>query len=282
MHEPHGHGEPIADHPRSCPHHRTALGEPFTLHPSLVPTGESARDQLIRLGQIVSACEHNGYRLASHSHDVMDLSTRLAAFLGFDPAEIKILRAGAFIHDIGKVFTCLDVILSPKQGLDGPEWAEMMRHPEEGAALVTHPELARVRELVGCHHEWPGNPGPDAGGFPYPAHLTPAEVAGVARGGHTVFGRDGKPDRHGYPSRLTRDDLSDLVLLMSAVDWFCGCAEDRLYRRGQPTPIALRWTEEAAALGKVDPHYTRELGRYLAANEWHPGRAAITASSVPT
>ena len=262
---------------RLCSYHRAGLGEPFILPPELVVPDEAPGEQVNRLCRLVHRCSHNGYRLANHSYDVMTLSARLARFVGFDLGQIQVVRIGGFLHDVGKVFTCLDTLLSPKLGLGDAEWLEVMRHPAEGAALVTHPELGAVRTLIGCHHEWPGNRGPDAGGFSYPEGLSHTEIAAVARGGHAIYGR------RGYPNQLRRGELPEEVLLLSVCDWYAGCAERRLYREAQVHDVAMRWTEEAAALGKIDPQFTMTLGRMLAERPWHPCTAAVepAAAVVP-
>lgn len=258
--------------PHTCVYHRREAGAATTIPDALLPMGETRGEQVARLTALVSACEHDGYALRNHSHDVMTLSTRLAMHCGFDPSQLRAIRTGAFLHDIGKIFTALPVLLSNKRGLDEAEWREMMRHPEDGASLVTHPDLATVRGLVGCHHEWPGNPGPLGRGVAYPASLTDEERAACAVGGHTVAGRSG------YPRRIGRALLSDEILLLSVADWYAGCAERRLYRAAQPHEVAMQWTEEAAAAGKIDPHFTTELGRMLAHAPWHPCSDAVGAT----
>jgi HD-GYP domain-containing protein (c-di-GMP phosphodiesterase class II) len=261
---------------RTCRYHRTSLAEPFRIPDELLARGESAHEQVTRLGRLVRRCAHDGYRLANHSVDVMTLSARLARFVGFDQEQIRLVRVGSYLHDLGKIFTALDVLLSPKHGLDDAEWEEVMRHPSEGAALVTHAELANVRRMVSCHHEWPGNPGRHAGGFDYPRGYTESEIAAIAAGGHAIRGR------HGYPSRARREDLSDEILLLSVCDWYAGCAERRVYRSAQPHAIAMSWTEEAAALGKIDPQFTRRLGQMLAAEPWVPCTSTIEPAAAVT
>jgi len=238
--------------------------------------GESASDQVARLGRLVRRCAHDGYRLENHSTDVMTLSVRLARFAGFDRAQIETVRVGSYLHDLGKIFTALDVLLSQKYGLDEAEWDEVMRHPSEGAALVTHSELETVRRMVGCHHEWPGNPGPGTGGIDYLRDHSPTEIEAIAAGGHALGAR------HGYPNRACRIDLFDEVLLLSVCDWYAGCSERRVYRPAQPHEVAMRWTEDAAALGKIDPHFTRLLGQMLAREPWSPCSASIEPAATVT
>jgi HD-GYP domain-containing protein (c-di-GMP phosphodiesterase class II) len=259
----------------SCRYHRRSRREAFQIPEELLVDGENPSEQVARLRSLIRDCSHNGYILANHSHDVMTLSVRLAEHVGFDRRQVDAVRTGSYLHDIGKVFTSLDVLLSTKVGLDESEWEEVMRHPTDGAALVTHPDLAIVRRMIGCHHEWPGNPGPNGGGFEFPAHLSASEREAVSAGGHLVNGR------HGYPHRLLRADLEDEVLLLSVCDWYAGCAERRSYRQAQPHAVAMQWTENAASEGKVDPRFTSALGRMLAEVPWVPCSSAIeTASSV--
>lgn len=263
---------------RACPFHRTQLGEPFQIPETCLVEDASPKRQLARLARMVASCEHGGYRLENHSLDVMTLSVRLARYLGFDRHQLRTIKAGSYLHDIGKIFTCLSVLLSNKQGLPDAEWDEVMRHPAEGAQLVTHPELAAIRQMIGCHHEWCGNPGPDRGGLPYPEGLSAERVAAISVGGHGVQTPAG--ERFGYPARLGRADLPEEVLLLSVADWYAGSAERRLYRPAQPHEVAMRWTEEAAALGKIDPQFTLALGRMLAERPWVPCTSSVEPAAA--
>lgn len=234
--------------PKPCLHHRSTLGEPFSVPKSCSHDAESAEEQLLRLSALVANCRHDWYCLDHHSTDVLTLSVRLARYAGLDSDQISTIERGAYLHDVGKVFQPLSVILWPDK-LSDAQWDEMRRHPAEGSELVTHGELRDVRRLIRCHHEWPGNP-----------------ATGVRGGG-------------GYPQGLSRADLKDEECLLSVADWYAGIREHRIYRPAKDHAVALKWTEEAAAAGKIDPDFTIALGRMLAESSWNPSSVGPDTSA---
>ncbi|MEU7826249.1 HD domain-containing phosphohydrolase [Catellatospora sp. NPDC049133] len=109
-----------------------------------------------------------------HAVAVARWAARTAARMGLGRQAQLRTAAAARLHDIGKI--CIDGSLLAKPGrLTAAEWAEMRRHPEEGARLLAQladrPDLA---PLVAAHHERY-----DGGG--YPCGLAGAEIPIEAR-----------------------------------------------------------------------------------------------------
>lgn len=98
---------------------------------------------------------------SGHAERVSIVAEVLAARLGWDEADIDVLRTGASLHDIGKLRVPERILRKPGP-LDEQELAEMRRHPEEGARMVArHRSLQLVVPGVLYHHErW------DGGGYP--------------------------------------------------------------------------------------------------------------------
>jgi putative nucleotidyltransferase with HDIG domain len=132
----------------------------------------------------------------THDHvlRVQIYAAGVARILGCTPAEIEALRAGALLHDIGKI-AVPDYILNKPGKLTAAEFEKMKVHTLVGAQI-----LGRVD-------------------FPYP-------VVPVVRHHHERW--DGK----GYPDGLHGDTIPLTARILSVVDCFDAVREDRQYRRG--------------------------------------------------
>ncbi|NNL29401.1 MAG: tetratricopeptide repeat protein [Gemmatimonadetes bacterium] len=97
-----------------------------------------------------------------HCSRVADYTCLLAAAAGLSEAEIKWIRMGALLHDVGKVAVPLS-ILNKKGKLDDDEWAVMRQHPVFGIDLLEGIEFPwDVRPMIRHHHErWDGKGYPD-------------------------------------------------------------------------------------------------------------------------
>ncbi|MFL6229097.1 MAG: HD domain-containing phosphohydrolase [Pyrinomonadaceae bacterium] len=132
----------------------------------------------------------------THEHvlRVQIYAAGVARILGCTPAEIEALKAGALLHDIGKI-AVPDYILNKPGKLTAAEFDKMKIHTLVGAQI-----LGRVD-------------------FPYP-------VVPVVRHHHERW--DGK----GYPDGLGGEDIPLTARILSVVDCFDAVREDRQYRRG--------------------------------------------------
>ncbi|CAM3160136.1 Response regulator [Deinococcus saxicola] len=93
-----------------------------------------------------------------HTDRVAALAMRMAGALCWSPSQMRALRWGAYLHDIGKIAIPDAVLLKPG-ALDTGEWTVMRSHVGEGlhfvAALGFLP--ATALEVVRDHHErWNG------------------------------------------------------------------------------------------------------------------------------
>jgi HD-GYP domain-containing protein (c-di-GMP phosphodiesterase class II) len=222
-----------------CHYHRGSVGAPFHIPADLVIEGESAAEQLARLRDLVHGCDHDGYALCNHAADVADLSTRFARYLGCDDRTTETIEAAAWCHDLGKLFLPLSVILWDGR-LSPEQRAEFNRHPAEGAALFTHPELRTIALAVRCHHE--------------------------------------SPSGCGYPDGLPREQIPPEARLIGVTDWYAACRERRIYKAEKPHSVAMGLTWAAAAEGKIDAELTAELQTMLDRDAWNPCSAAGATS----
>jgi putative nucleotidyltransferase with HDIG domain len=140
----------------------------------------------------------------THEHvlRVQVYAAGVARILGCSEAEVEALRAGALLHDIGKI-AVPDYILNKPGKLTAEEFEKMKIHTVVGAQI-----LGRVD-------------------FPYP--ITP-----VVRHHHERW--DGK----GYPDGLRGEDIPLTARILSVVDCFDAVREDRQYRKGMTREAAIK------------------------------------------
>jgi putative nucleotidyltransferase with HDIG domain len=100
--------------------------------------------------------EHDAYTFR-HSVRTVRLSVILGMACGVFEERLRVLRHGALVHDIGKVFIPGEVLHKPGS-LTREEWEVMLRHPTDGARLLQDlPAGAGVARVVAEHHErWDG------------------------------------------------------------------------------------------------------------------------------
>ncbi|MGH9822204.1 MAG: diguanylate cyclase [Blastocatellia bacterium] len=160
-----------------------------------------------------------------HVRRVQIYATGLARLFGLSEQEIEALKAGALLHDIGKL-AVPDYILNKPGALTDAEFDRMKVHTIVGAEI-----LERV-------------------GFPYP-------VVPVVRHHHERW------DGRGYPDGLMGDQIPITARILTVSDCFDSLREDRHYRKAKTREQALALLREEA--GKVfDPEVVRVFLEHLA------------------
>ena len=155
---------------------------------------------------------------SGHAARVGVMAELIAERLGWDEADVEVLRMAAALHDVGKL-RVPEPVLRKAGPLDADEVAEMRRHPEEGARMV-----ARVRELqlavpaVLYHHErWDGT---------------------------------------GYPMGIEGEAIPAEARVLAVVDAFDAMTSDRSYRRAMTEALAIAELERCAG-SQFDPEIVR-------------------------
>ncbi len=141
--------------------------------------------------------------------------------------EIEALKAGALLHDIGKL-AVPDHILNKPGRLTAAEFEKMKVHTTVGAEI-----LQRVD-------------------FPYP-------VVPIVRHHHEQW------DGHGYPDALKGDQIPMTARILSVVDCFDSVREDRPYRRGMTREEATALLQRGAGAHfdpKVVDKFLENLPRF--------------------
>jgi diguanylate cyclase (GGDEF)-like protein/putative nucleotidyltransferase with HDIG domain len=136
-----------------------------------------------------------------HVRRVQIYCTGLARLFGLSEPEIEALKAGALLHDIGKL-AVHDYILNKPGALTAAEFEKMKVHTIVGAEI-----LERV-------------------GFPYP-------VVPVVRHHHERW------DGRGYPDALRGDEIPITARILAIADCYDAVREERQYRRAMTRQEAI-------------------------------------------
>jgi putative nucleotidyltransferase with HDIG domain len=136
-----------------------------------------------------------------HTERVAEIACLIAEQIGFGEADLRSVRVGAVIHDIGKVGVPDHVLLKPG-ALDPAELQLINRHPEISTYILGDLDLPPlVKQMVRSHHER------YAGG--------------------------------GYPDGLAGEAIPLAARILSVADALDAMTSDRPYRPGRPLDEAL-------------------------------------------
>lgn len=159
-----------------------------------------------------------------HVHRVQIYATGLARLFGLSDPELEALKAGALLHDIGKL-AVPDYILNKPGALTPAEFDKMKVHTIVGAEI-----LERV-------------------GFPYP-------VVPVVRHHHERW------DGRGYPDGLRGDEIPMTARILTLADCFDAVREHRNYREAMTREQAIEMLREGS--GTVfDPNVVQTFLEHL-------------------
>ncbi len=111
----------------------------------------------------------------AHVYRVVDLTIKLARFIGVGEGELVHYRRGALLHDIGKLGIAESILNKPGQ-LDDDEWEKVRMHPLIAYQLLSSVEsLLPALDIPHYHHErWDGSGYPEGlrgEQIPFPARL---------------------------------------------------------------------------------------------------------------
>ena len=99
---------------------------------------------------------------AEHAHSVAELAERVGLRLGMRGAQLRALRWGALLHDVGKIEVRRELLNKPG-ALTDAEFDEVKQHTVIGALMVERvARLGAVHQLVRWSHDrWDGRGYPD-------------------------------------------------------------------------------------------------------------------------
>jgi putative two-component system response regulator len=107
---------------------------------------------------LAQAVEAKDAYTEGHLRRLRAYGERLALAYGLAPTEVDAVRYGGILHDIGKIGVD-EAILRKPGPLTAEESAQMRRHPEIGAQIISQMRFARdVAPIISGHHEyWDGS-----------------------------------------------------------------------------------------------------------------------------
>ena len=141
-----------------------------------------------------------------HLQRVRIFATGLGRALNLSDDELNSIKAGALLHDVGKL-AVPEYILNKPGRLTPEEFNRMKVHPLVGAEILSAVNFPYpVVPVVLCHHE--------------------------------------RYDGTGYPNGLAGEEIPITARILSVVDCFDALASDRPYRRALPPEEAMKYIHE--------------------------------------
>jgi len=133
---------------------------------------ESIRSKMIHT--IIKTLHEKNPREELHSKRVSELCQAIGKEIGLSDIELRMLKVGGLLHDIGKI-AIEESILNKQEKLTDQEWNEVKRHPDIGSRILSSScDMLELADYILAHHErWDG-----AG---YPKGLLGEAIPMVAR-----------------------------------------------------------------------------------------------------
>ena len=154
------------------------------------------------LESMARALDLRDREVEGHLARVAEITVRLAKTMGVPDEQLRHVRRGALLHDIGKMGIPDGILLKPS-ALTDDEWAVIHLHPTYAYEMLAPIDLLRpALDIPYCHHErWDGQG--------YPRSLRHEEIPLAAR----IFSvvdvwdalRSDRPYRPGWPEARVRD-----------------------------------------------------------------------------
>ena len=144
-----------------------------------VQVGQLQQAYITSLTTLANAIEARVPYSYGHVERVCAYSLLLAEYLSYPQPQIRQLRFGATLHDIGKIQISEEILFKIKP-LTKAEWKEIKLHPINGEKMIKDVEdLADCAPIVRHHHErWDGKGYPDGlMGFEVPKGASIVAVA---------------------------------------------------------------------------------------------------------
>ena len=131
--------------------------------------------QIALLSALVRTIDLRDRMTARHSAAVARYSREIAARAGLSPEEQELVHTAGLLHDIGKFILPDSVLKAGGRKLTDAEWAELEKHPHEGARIVSQVDgYQPIGEIILAHHE-------RIDGRGYPRGLQDDEIPVLAR-----------------------------------------------------------------------------------------------------
>ena len=195
-----------------------------------------AESVAMALARAVAAKDGYAHR---HVEAVANLSVELGKALGLDPIELKMLRYGAILHNVGKI-GIPDAILEKTGALTPREMAVFQQHPRVGCDICAPLKpLKPVLPIIRHHKErWDGM---------------------------------------GYPDGLRGEEIPLGAQIVGIVNVFAAMISNRPYRKAISETDAMAHLREQAKQGAHNEELVERLIRVVSPAEQHKTAAAELA-----
>jgi len=179
------------------------------------------------LFSLAKAVEAKDAYTQGHIERVSNLSMVLGRKLGLNEKELKALKYGGILHDIGKIGIPLGLLNKPGK-LNREEWEVMKSHAHMGyqIGLPLKKNLGLALDVIRYHHE--------------------------------------KMDGSGYPDNLKGEDIPVVARIVAVADMYDALITDRPYRKAKPREKACGILLKEAEAGKLDSEIVQLLLDHLA------------------
>lgn len=166
---------------------------------------------------------------ASHCKRVAEYSAKLAKNLGIKPNQIRMIKDGARLHDIGKVMVDMSA-LNKRGELNDRELLQVKSHPLQGMRLLI-------------------------------AFRVPEEITDIAWHHHERW--DGK----GYPDGMKGEEIPYAIRIVSVCDVIDAMSSNRPYRHMLTEEQLIEQLQEASGT-QLDPEITDVAIRMIEENKF--------------
>ncbi len=230
-------------------------------------TEELSRIHFATAEALATAIDAKDQTTHCHVRRVQIYAAGLGEVLKLSKAEIAALKAGALLHDIGKLAVPAHIINKPGR-LTPAEFEKMKIHTTVGAQILSRVDFPYpVVPIVRHHHEqWDG--------LGYPDGLKGVQIPITARIISVVDCFDSVREDRPFRRGMTRDEAIAFLLRgagnhfdPNVVDLFIEHLpgfEARIAAEGLPQQQSATETDQLLALSEVDMGQTRERGAYMA------------------
>ena len=228
---------------------------------------ELSRLHLATAEALATAIDAKDQTTHCHVRRIQIYAAGLGEVLRLSKTEIAALKAGALLHDIGKLAVPAHIINKPGR-LTQAEFEKMKIHTTIGAQILSRVEFPYpVIPIVRHHHEqWDG--------LGYPDGLKAEQIPITARIISVVDCFDSVREDRPFRRGMTRDEALAFLLRGSGnhfdpnvVDLFIKHLprfESQIAAAGLPQQLPPSAAQEALTLTEVDMAQTRERGAFMA------------------
>jgi diguanylate cyclase (GGDEF)-like protein/putative nucleotidyltransferase with HDIG domain len=131
-------------------------------------------ERIISIKTLLSVINSRDRYTYNHTDRVVHYCEVFSKHVGLSEEQQRLLLYSAYLHDVGKVNIPQEVLISEKK-LTDEQWAQMKKHPSDGADIVRKiKNFEAVADIVEQHHE-------KYNGSGYPNGLRGNEISMLAR-----------------------------------------------------------------------------------------------------